>query len=336
MFPLEFPVIRSVSDPLASIGAAGYVVGAMMTASHAPFGERLSASCRTHSLPLALFEVPAVHRSINPRGSEDLRFTKANFVSFLLARYDCPVLYLDVDCVVAQRPSRIDGLAAERTDFAIFNWLAEEHTESYIPTEITLQEGSATRLTSDRFYRFSHSVDWMSETQLLCSGAVQWYGNSDAARRLLEHWQSTIERHPGRADDKCLDYAFNNWPAGEPLLRTAWLEKRYARYAWWIYERPVIDHPQFPHSAEGFVPFDPLNGKPRIRMESVRAHPVEYVFPKPCLIDTHSRTLFRLTNGAWDGAGSFTHPLWLSAAGGAKMAVRRPLPPLQERGREPR
>jgi hypothetical protein len=311
VFPVEFPFVRAVSDPRASIGDAGYVVGAMMTPSHAPFGERLSASCRTHSLPLALFEVPSVHRSISPKGSDDLRYTKANFVNFLHQRYDRPVLYLDVDCVVAQRPSRIDKLAAAQTDFAIFNWLAEEHTEAYIRAEITVQDGPATCITHDRFYRFSHSIDFMSDTQLLCSGAVQWYNKTEAAKRLLEHWQSVIERAPGRADDKCLDFAFNNLPAGGPQLRTTWLEKRYARYAWWIYERPVIDHPEFPRSGPDYIPLDELDGKPRIHVDSLRPRTVEYVFPKPCLIDTQAHQLYVLRDSSWHPAGVFTTGLWL-------------------------
>ena len=60
---------RAVSDPRPGIDMPRYLVGAMMTPSHAHFGERLRASCRAHSLPLALFEVPRVHRSISPKGS---------------------------------------------------------------------------------------------------------------------------------------------------------------------------------------------------------------------------------------------------------------------------
>jgi hypothetical protein len=311
----EFPFVRIVAEPYFSVGApAGYVVGAMMTASHAPLGERLSASCRAHSLPLALFEVPNVHRSISPKGSDDVRLTKASFVQFLHRRYQRPVLYLDVDCVIAQRPSRMDELLAAQTDFAIFNWLAEEHTEAYVLADITVQDESATRPTQNRFYRFSHSVDWSSDTQLFCSGAVQWYRNSASAARLLEHWQRVIERAPGTPDDKCLDYAFNNFSAQDPELKTTWLEKRYARYAWWIYERPVIDHPEFPHSGQGFRPLELLDGKPRIPAGALKPRSVKYVFPKPCLIDTQTRTLFRLSGGTWHAAGAFTMPLWLPAS----------------------
>jgi hypothetical protein len=311
VFPIEFPFIRAVSDPRPVIETAHYIVGAMMTPSHVRFGERLAASCRAHSLPLGLFEVPFVHRSISRAGSDDMRFTKANFVHFLLERYRRPVLYVDVDCVVAQRPTRIDEYLAARVDFAIFNWLAEERTEAYIPAEIAVHDGSATRTTRDRFFRFSHSIDAMSGTQLLCSGAVQWYNNTGAARRLLASWQGVIERSPGSADDKCLDFAFNNFSVHGTPLKPAWLAKSYARYAWWIYESPVINHPELPDTGQGFTPLDELDGRRRIYADELQQRKVDYIFPKDCLIDTQTRTLFRLHDGAWRAAGTFSAPLWL-------------------------
>jgi hypothetical protein len=308
---VESVCFRAVSDPRPGIETARYVVGAMMTPSHAHFGERLRASCRVHSLPLALFEVPVVHRSISPKGAEDLRYTKANFVQFLLERYQRPVLYMDVDCVVAQQPARMDDLLSQRIDFAIFNWLAEEHTESYIRADIKVQDGPVERPTGHRYYRFSHSIDLMSQTQLLGSGAVQWYNNTDAAKRLLAHWQAVITATPYSADDKCLDLAFNNYPVQDPPLIAAWLDKSYARYAWWIYQRPVIDHPEFPYSGQGFKPLDELAGRPRIHKNSLQRRSVDYVFPKDCLIDTQTRTLLRLHDGTWRPAGPIAVPLWL-------------------------
>jgi hypothetical protein len=308
---MEPPSFRAVSDPQPVIQTAKYIVGAMMTPSHARFGERLSASCRAQCLPLALFEVPFIHRSISPSGSEDLRCTKPNFIRFLLDRYQSPVLYLDVDCVIVQQPTRVNDLLAGNVDFAIFNWLAEEHTESYVQADVPVQDGSGRRIERDRYYRFSHSIDLKSQTQLLGSGAVQWYNNTNAARRLLAHWQAVIEMSPCSADDKCLDLAFNNYPSGDPPLTAAWLDKGYARCAWWIYQRPVIDHPEFPHSGTGFARLDALAGRPRIRMNSLQQRTVDYVFPKDCLIDTRARTLLRLQDGVWRPAGTIAVPLWL-------------------------
>jgi hypothetical protein len=311
MIPLELPLARALVEPGPALDAARYVIGAMMTGSHARFGVRLSDSCRSHGLPLALFEVPTVHRSISVKGSDDPRYTKAHFIRFLLDRFERPVLYLDVDCVLAQHPARIDGLLADRVDFAIFNWLAEEHTEAYVRAEVRVQDGSACRVTNDRFYRFSHSIDAFCDGQLLCSGAVQWWNRTPAALALLEQWQCVIERTPGSADDKCLDFAFNNYPPGAVHLRAAWLPKGYARYGWWIYERPVIDHPEIPASANGFVPLDELDGKRRIYTQYLKEPRVAHVFPKDCLIDTETGTLLRRSGQGWRPVAPFSTPLWL-------------------------
>jgi hypothetical protein len=308
----DFPFIRALSEP--SDGSP-YVVGAMMTPNLTRYGDRLAGSCRAHGQPLALFEVPAVHRSISRKGSDDLRGTKACFINFLLDRYGCPVLYIDVDCCIVQHPERVQTLLTGGIDFAVFNWLAEEHTETYVPVEVPHQDGTMPGIVRNRFYRFSHSVDHSSDTQLFSSGMVQWYGNTQAARGLLASWQEVIRVASDSPDDKCLDFAFNNYPAG--ALKVAWLEKRYARYGWWIYERPVIDHPQRPYAGDGFAPLDALNGKRRIYPELLKRRDVEPVFPKDCLIDTESRRLLRLHGREWREAGRITIPLWLETPSGA-------------------
>jgi len=298
-----FPFSKAVCQPGSHPPRTGYIVGAMMTPSHAHLGERLRESCRAHGLTLALYEVPAVHRSISRRGADDLRFTKANFVKFLFERYGWPVLYLDADCVIRQPTDRIGQLLAENVDFAIYNWLADEHTEAYVHADIEPR---------GRYYRFSHSIDQKSDSQLLCSGAVQWYNNTAAARALLDAWQEVQQCAPGSADDKCLDLAFNNLAPHSPLLKAVWLEKRYARYAWWIYERPVIDHPDMPTLTQDFIPLNEMNGRPRIASQELRQQTVAYMFPKECLIDTETRTLLRLRDGVWRTVGSFSTPLWLA------------------------
>jgi hypothetical protein len=307
----EWASFRAVSEPRWAGATPRFIVGAMMTPSHSRFGARLAASCLAHSLPLALFELPYVHRSISPHGVADLAYTKPHFVQFLLQRYRLPVLYVDVDCVIAQQLTIVEELLARNVDFAVYNWLAEEHTECYVRAEFAVTQGQSGP-TPNRFYRFSHSVDQMSMTQLVASGAVQWYNDTEPARRLLARWQSVIEQSPCSADDPCLDFAFNHYPSHEPPLTAAWLQKRYARYAWWIYERPVIDHPEFPRSGAGFVRLDTLQGKPRIRMNLVQTRSVEPVFPRDCLIDTQTRQLLRIRNGEWVAAGPMTVPLWIS------------------------
>lgn len=212
---------------------------------------------------------------------------------------------------MVEHPVLVDQLLGSQVDFAIFNWLAEEHTEAYVRADVTVADGSGSRPARDRFYRFSHSIDSICSRQLLCSGAVQWWNRTTAANALLEQWQRVIERSSGSADDKCLDHAFNNCPPEAPPMRAAWLPKSYARYAWWIYERPFIDHPDIPATADGFVPLDELDGKRRIYTQWLKEPEVAHVFPKDCLIDTHSRTLLRLSGQVWRPVARFSTPLWL-------------------------
>jgi hypothetical protein len=306
-----FRYLRAVAEPPGESSSAPFIVGAMMTPDFAHYGQRLLQSCRSFALPLALYEVPAVHRSISQKGDADLSHTKASFVHFLLERFGRPVLYLDVDCVVAQRPARVEALLDAGVDFAIYNWLADEHTEAYVPMELTVKDASGVHIVRDRLYRFSHSIDLYDPSQLICSGPTQFYNNSPAARRLLTEWHEVIESSPRSADDHCLDFAFNNYPPDAPQVAAAWLDKSYARYPWWICTRPVIDHPDFPGDGQGFDPIDERDGKHRFHASAAETRAVEYVFPRDCLIDVQSRTLFRVQNQGLVRVGSFVHALWL-------------------------
>jgi hypothetical protein len=308
----EFRFLRAVCEPDARLDAR-FVIGAMFTPNYSKVAERLWTSCRAHSLPVALFEVPEVHQSISPRGGHDPAYTKANFIRFVLERYARPVFYLDADCVLAQRPTLIDDLLASHIDFAAFNWLAEEHTEAYLPARVLVKEGGASRVTLDRFYQFSFSVDWMSEALLICSGAVLWFNTTPGAELLLAQWQRVVERAPPRsADDQCLDFAFNHYPSEGPALRTRWWDKSYVRYGWWIYVRPVIDHPHLPLGVRAFEPLEWLDGAPRVDDRRLEQRTVSYIFPRDCLIDTETRQLVRPHEGQLLPVGTISHPLWLN------------------------
>lgn len=311
-FPLAFPTDRPLAEPTADeLARHPFVVTTMATASHRPLAGRLLDSARRHALPVAAYAVPAVHRSISPAGSSDPALTKANLISAVLERFGRPVLYVDADCVFARFPARVPQLVADGRDFAIFNWLAEEHTEAYRPVAVPVGQGAARAVEHGRYYGFSHSVDLASDSQLICSGAVQFYGTSDGARQLLAAWQAAIGEFPGTADDQCLDFAFNNRGAALAGLRTAWLGKAYMRCAWWIYERPVIDHPEMPSAGSGFAPFVARDARQRFYPGQVRPHPVEYVFPRDCLVDTRQRLLCRVAGNTLVPVKRLARDLWL-------------------------
>jgi hypothetical protein len=311
-FPLGLPDLGVLSRQLDDSGSIPYLVAAMFTDGYSEKAERLARSCREHGLPHLICQVPQVHRSISPKGGTDLRFTKANFIHSLLDAHNRPVLYVDADCFISEFPAKIEALVRRGYDFAIYNWLAEEHTESYVPVEVTLNVGGKMQTFANRFYRFSHRIDYYTLDQLICSGATQLYNNTREARNLLRRWHEVILMYPESADDQCLDYAFNNPTGSGPTAKAGWLPKAYARYAWWIYERPVINHPDMPYQGDAFRPIpDSSHGK-RFYPERAELRKVEYYFPRDCLIDTERRMLIKGHDGQlippWQ---PITRQLWL-------------------------
>ena len=238
-FPISFQSRRIMSG-----GKAGcYVVGAMFTADYAEKAARLAASCEKFGLPYAIHEVPTVHRSISARGTEDLSYTKPNFIHYLMAAHNKPVLYLDVDCEFLGKPELISDLVRSRCDFAIYNGFADAYGDRFLPVE--RWPGAKEPLVPNRYYRFAGNIGFCSERQLFAYGLVQLYRNSLAARSLLARWHRTIAAFPGCADDACLNFIVNNLTFRSWLrwfLKVRWLPKSYARISWWIYEEPIINH----------------------------------------------------------------------------------------------
>ena len=289
-FPLPFRSVRRISG-----GNEGrYIVGAMFTARYSKEAERLAASCEKFGLSYAIHEVAAVHRSIHTSGSDDLSFTKPNFIRHLLGAHGKPVLYLDVDCELMSEPRLIDRLSGSGCDFAIYNWLADEHTDTFVPIELGIgPDGPPIR---NRFYRFWRSFDWYSTTQLVCAGCVQFYASSEAARFLLSEWQKTIAMFPGVADDGCLAFAFNNLGPRSGEMKVHWLPKDYARISWWIYVKPVIDHREHPQADSKFL--DITNMDPAGRQgwypSLAELRTVASLFPRDCIIDTERRVVGKI------------------------------------------
>jgi hypothetical protein len=146
---------------------APYIVCAMFTKNYEHKAERLRASLDEIHLDYAIYEVPAVHRSINKNGIDDPLVSKPQFISFVLDEFNKPVLYVDADMCFRSEPLLF---ASSRADFAIFNWLASDSTDAWVPVA-----GQNTVFGKPRrYWNFSHAIDDRSETQLsvpdACSG----------------------------------------------------------------------------------------------------------------------------------------------------------------------
>jgi hypothetical protein len=229
----------------------------MYTEHYAALANRLAKSLIAQNLPFAIYQVPTVHNSISAKGSTDLTYTKSQFIRSIMEKTKKNVVYIDCDCQIKKFPSLLFEIQ-NHTDLAIFNWLSEEENNAYTPINPDHEENN--------IYRNSHSINYTSKSQLICSGAVQLWSNKNSSFKLLELWQDTIEKNPGSADDCCLDYAFNNLNLkldGNNIIKPYWLPKSYARYAWWIFTEPVIDHPQIPNMSTNWVEVKGANGEKR-------------------------------------------------------------------------
>lgn len=282
----------------------------MFTKSHRAQAERLAVTAKQFKLPYALFQVPHVHRSISARGVDDIAFSKPRFIGFVLRRFERPILYLDADCCFSGKPELIASLCNQDIDFAIYNWFADGINDAWVPIE----DKTLNRKTPARFWRYSHSVDFCATTQLCCSGCVQLWNHSSASHLLLADWEAAIGKFPRSSDDHCLDYAFNLMPPGGNRLRYHWLPKEYARYAFWIYARPIIDHPELP----AFVNpdhFESLEEK-RFDASQVQALAVKSPpFPRASVIDADAKLfLMRQPDGQFTPASRIDVPLYIGTS----------------------
>jgi hypothetical protein len=304
MFPRPFAPSGMVDQDMSI--ERPFLVATMCTPDYADRASRLAASCRTVGVPYVIYEVPHVHRSISPRGIADERYTKSSFIRFLLDQYRRPILYVDTDCVFISYPDLIERIAAAQSDFAIYNWLADEHTDCFMPVKMRMPSGDVDRT---RFYRFSLAIDDYDPDQLICSGAVQFYGDTAAARALLAAWHETIREFPEAADDSCLDFTFNNFTR-EIAVSAAWLPKSYARYPWWIYEEPVINHPDFPKRG-GFADVAETDERKRFYAERTVVRQNARLFPRDCIIDTADGVIFAADQGGLRPIGRTQRKFWI-------------------------
>jgi hypothetical protein len=304
-FPLPFPslgVLRGGKD-------GAYLVCSMFTQGYDHLARRLAASCDSFGLQYEMHQVSTVHRSISGRDEGDVACTKANFIRHMLAQQRKPVLYVDADCEFLSAPVLIDELVRTRRDFAIYNWCADPANERFVPMEVQ-HDGNPTQ---GRFYRCTGTVTSLTNDQLICSGLVQFYGNSPAARALLRKWHQTIVRYPGCADDLALDFTFNNlsklsWI--RLLLRPFWLPQSYARIAWWIFAEPVINHAQIPCTNSTFVEIEHPT-RQRFYRSAARLRDGSRPFFHNCVVDTKQGLICEVVDGKLVRVGETKDKVWL-------------------------
>ena len=181
-----------------------FVVCAMFTPGYHAKAERLAASLNAFGLAHAIFEAPQVHRSISPRGGAELDFSKPRFIRFALEHFAKPVLYVDADVIFRKNPDAISALCGRPSDFAIYNWLADPMSDAWRPEPGT------------PLWKFYFSVDAASDSQLMASGAVQFWKNTGATQVLLKDWENALMRHPAQRRRSLPGLCLQSWRPDRP------------------------------------------------------------------------------------------------------------------------
>ena len=164
-------------------------------------------------------------------------------------------------------------------------------------------------------WKFYFRVDLTSQTQLMASGAVQFWRGTKAAFNLLADWEQSLRNHPRSEDDQCLDFAYNH--GDRTGLKPEWLPKSYCRYAYWIYAQPIIDHPQFPQPLSG--QFHQL-GSERFDRAQLNRTDKRQPFPRELVIDVST------TETAEAGSRRKPHHRRAAEAPALSAALTRPAP----------
>jgi hypothetical protein len=282
-------------ETLRALDKSTFIICAMFTVGnpiYLKYAKRLAHSCERYELLYSIYQIPAVHKSLHPEGIDNPSFTKANFILYNMIRFPGKnILYLDIDMFFVDYPERIFQISSEDYDFAIYNWLSDEHNEAYMPVTSGIEVGNR---HSD-FYYFSHSIDLYSSEQMLCSGGVQYYKNSAAARKLLEYWQTFVERYPDFADDEWLDYVYNNFILQSVDFKAYWLDKSYLRLPWWPHVKPAILHPGLP-TVQRKCFITEVENRRRFYPEKCQRKSGAPFFPRDSIIDTRERKLIKIVN----------------------------------------
>jgi hypothetical protein len=200
----------------------------MFTKKYEHYYKRLKLSCIDHNLPVAFYELPAVHHSVTISGTDDPRFTKQNFILSCLDRYKHPIVYLDIDTVICQYPYLFDLID---TDLAIYNWLADIENTAY---NYSKQHNAYIPINEIRHY---------SQEQLVSTGPVSFWKPTDSSKMLLSKVIDFLAITPYASDDHAIDIMFN---FRDFDITYTWLPKEYVRFPWHPHVKPVILHPDWP------------------------------------------------------------------------------------------
>ena len=274
-----------------------FIVVSFFTKSYKDKADKLINSLNKFNINYKIFEIPTIHYSKSNKGSDDINYCMPKLIMKALSSFRLPILFIDCDMEIVQKPELFYRLDEKKIDFAIYNWLEDSDNDGYLPLKLNINtsEGKIEKtyfINKVNVKLLNHSE---KEKQLFSSGAVAYFSNSDLSNKLLKDWYKNIEKYPQLPDDQILDYTFNFTFDKKNKLKIEWLSKNYCRVYWWIFTKPIINHPDnVSHREEDN--FYKITGKKRFKIENTIKRETSKI-PSDLIIDINEKKLLKIKNG---------------------------------------
>ena len=274
-----------------------FIVVSFFTKSYKDKADKLINSLNKFNINYKIFEIPTIHYSKSNKGSDDINYCMPKLIMKALSNFRLPILFIDCDMEIVQKPELFYRLDEKKIDFAIYNWLEDNDNDGYLPLKLNINtsEGKIEKtyfINKVNVKLLNHSE---KEKQLFSSGAVAYFSNSDLSNKLLKDWYKNIEKYPQLPDDQILDYTFNFTFDKKNKLKIEWLSKNYCRVYWWIFTKPIINHPDNVSHREKDN-FYKITGKKRFKIENTIKRETSKI-PSDLIIDINEKKLLKIKNG---------------------------------------
>ena len=216
-----------------------FTIISFFTENYIKKADRLICSLNNFDLNYKIYKIPNIHFSKSIKGNNDISYSQPGLILDCINSLNSSVLYVDVDMVFKEKPKKILYFEKNKIDFAIYNWFEDKDNDAFQPVEATIKGKNYT------FYKRTHSIDYFNDsfTQLYSSGGVSFHSKSNLSKRILNEWMKNISLYPKSPDDQTLDFTYNNIKDDLKKIKTYWLDKSYCRCRFWIFTKPIIDHP---------------------------------------------------------------------------------------------
>ena len=270
--------------------------------------KRLIASLDFLKLNYKIYKIPEIHTTSNLKGSVNSEYSLPKFILNVIEKYNMPILFVDADMVFHQYPVEIINFK-KKIDFAAYNWFFDRNNAGYFPLPIKNLEQF--QYLKERFYIYSHSVDYLSSSQLFSSSPVLFFSNSLNSKELLLDWLNNIKVYNNCVIDKLLDYTFNITFKFKQKLNTYWLDKSYCRFKFFIFSNPIINHPdELTNRVDTSHGQSDVGGN--LRWDLKELVPRESIkFPKEYFIDVKNKAFFKLVDRKLTFIEKFSEELFL-------------------------